>query len=364
MGGGIRGYSTGGESLTSAVVENNIITNNTAYGYDFFTGGGVSLGTGSTVRNNSFINNSSYYGSGAVHVGANSLVEGNFFLENVGHQPNTFTGAGALEVRDPSVIVRKNVFQQNSSGGIGGAFSGTATVYDNLFLGNATSQGYSTSYGGAAFLTGGSFINNTLVGNIADSHGPSGVYALAGTTVSNNIIVGGIGGVGISSDGSIAADFNNIWNNDLGAYDGFAVPGAHDIHLNPQFVGPDDYQLSAGSPSIDAGSNAAVPLGAVIDLDGNPRIIGIVDMGAYESPYSPLADFNGNGVVDAMDFVFWRKINGGNAAGYNTWRANFGRTFGSSGTLAIGAVPEPASLTLSAFLLIGGMLSLPRRAGR
>jgi len=37
------------------------------------------------------------------------------------------------------------------------------------------------------------------------------------------------------------------------------------------------------SPAIDAGDNAAIPVGFDFDYDGNPRIVGeIVDMGAYE----------------------------------------------------------------------------------
>jgi hypothetical protein len=286
QGGGIRGFSSfTNEPLTSAVVENNILQDN--FTYDWYGGGGVSLGINSIVRNNTFLHNSSRYGSGAVYVGAGSLVENNVFIENSASEPDSYRGAGAVEAHDASVIVRQNVFQQNSSGsgatGYGGGFSGTATVYDNLFLGNST-RGYNSGDGGAAYLTGGSFVNNTLVGNIGDSRGQaSGVYAAEGTIVCNNIIVGGIDGVGIYSDGSITADFNNVWNNDLGSYGGSAVPGTHDIHLDPLFLGSSNYRLSAVSPCIDAGSNAVVPFKAFIDIDGNPRITDTVDMGAYET---------------------------------------------------------------------------------
>jgi hypothetical protein len=39
-------------------------------------------------------------------------------------------------------------------------------------------------------------------------------------------------------------------------------------------------------------------------------------------------DYNGDNSVDAADYVWWRKNDGDNPAGYNTWRANFGRTGG------------------------------------
>jgi hypothetical protein len=63
-------------------------------------------------------------------------------------------------------------------------------------------------------------------------------------------------------------------------------------------------------------------------------------------------DYNHSGVVDAADYVLWRKdpaANGG-PTGYDTWRANFGKTSGlASGQTAI---PEPSALVL---LVIGSL---------
>jgi hypothetical protein len=39
---------------------------------------------------------------------------------------------------------------------------------------------------------------------------------------------------------------------------------------------------------------------------------------------SPDGDYNGNGVVDAADYVVWRDT-GGSQAAYDLWRANFGK---------------------------------------
>jgi hypothetical protein len=58
-------------------------------------------------------------------------------------------------------------------------------------------------------------------------------------------------------------------------------------------------------------------------------------------------DHNGDGKVDAADYVAWRDnpgANGGIPAGYNTWRANFGASSGAGA--GIGAVPEPASIVM------------------
>jgi MprA protease rhombosortase-interaction domain-containing protein len=64
-------------------------------------------------------------------------------------------------------------------------------------------------------------------------------------------------------------------------------------------------------------------------------------------------DYNDNGTVDAADYVLWRKdpsAFGGDPAGYNTWRTNFGSTSGSGAVLVGGAVPEPGAILL---ILIG-----------
>jgi hypothetical protein len=67
-------------------------------------------------------------------------------------------------------------------------------------------------------------------------------------------------------------------------------------------------------------------------------------------------DYNNNGVVDAADYVLWRK-NDGTPAGYHTWRTHFGQIAGSgAGATAIAAVPEPATLVLLKFAAAGWCL--------
>ena len=78
--------------------------------------------------------------------------------------------------------------------------------------------------------------------------------------------------------------------------------GTGNIDADPLFVksAGDDYLLSAGSPCIDSGTNAAVPEDVMTDLDGHERFVDdpespdcpqpgadcgappITDMGAYE----------------------------------------------------------------------------------
>jgi hypothetical protein len=90
-----------------------------------------------------------------------------------------------------------------------------------------------------------------------------------------------------------------------------------------------------------------------------------------KAPLGVPGDYNNNGVVDAADYVLWRK--GGplqnevdtpgtvNAADYTEWRARFGNPPGSGSVLGGGtAVPEPTSIGL--VMLMGLMATSSRRS--
>jgi hypothetical protein len=87
-------------------------------------------------------------------------------------------------------------------------------------------------------------------------------------------------------------------------------------------------------------------------------------MGAYSLVVAP-GDFNGDGSVDAADYVVWRSSHGSTAdlradgngdgsvddADYNVWRENFGTVYAAD-LLEIAAVPEPSALILVMAALI------------
>jgi serralysin len=94
------------------------------------------------------------------------------------------------------------------------------------------------------------------------------------------------------------------------------------------------------------------------------RIAGADDtIQLYELSLSIVAllpgDYNADGTVDAGDYIVWRKNPanyGGDPAGYNTWRANFGRTAGGA-SLSNATVPEPVSALL---LILGAAFGICR----
>ena len=73
----------------------------------------------------------------------------------------------------------------------------------------------------------------------------------------------------------------------------------------------------------------------------------------------PHGDFDHNGIVDAKDYVVWRKGLGSQyqPADFATWRANFGASAPGAG-VAAAMVPEPASVATLLGLML---LSLARR---
>jgi hypothetical protein len=246
-------------------------------------GGGIlnTKGGGPFLTNCGFLGNEADYGGGVYNYDGYDppLVENCTF----GHNTARYYGGGMLNWKSNPWLVNCT-FVGNSAGWYGGAMNNihgdNPVVLDNclLFRNSADKSAGAISSSGSSST----FRNCTLAANTA----PQGA-ALSCITVED------------SSESHVDISNCILWdeNDEILNTDNSAISimysnvrggwvGEGNLNADPGFVDPDqdNYHLSEGSPSIDAGSNLVVPLAILTDLDGNPRITGnAVDTGAYES---------------------------------------------------------------------------------
>lgn len=141
-----------------------------------------------------------------------------------------------------------------------------------------------------------------------------------------------------------------------------SASGSYNWGWTSDFTVMNDWASSANSGSIWFGDNAYPYQYKVAALVG---------------------DYNGDGTVNAADYVVWRKQQGTTASGlaadgngdgtvgaadYNIWRANLGNSLSGSGTgsglLISGAVPEPATAALAGAALVVIAARAARRVRR
>jgi hypothetical protein len=194
-------------------------------------------------------------------------------------------------------------------------------------------------------------INNTVTG--------LGSIAASGATLGTGGATGLAGD--LTSTGTLAIDIGGAVAN---SYDSWNVSGTATLSgvLSVDAIGgftPTAGQsftvLTAGSVSA-AGLTLGGPDAGLFTLVKNANSL-VLQAGAAPGV---LGDYNGNGVVDAADYVLWRKggplLNQGddpahvNQGDYTYWRSRLGATSGSG--LSGAAVPEPAA---AALLLIAGL---------
>ena len=293
-----------------------------------FSGNTAGLGAGmynaiistKTVTNCTFSGNMAAFKGGGMYNStlADTTVTNCMFLDNSAEGFQFFDGGGGMYNRTSNPTVTNCTFDGNtastSGGGMINSTDSCPTVTNCTFTGNTSGNGggmYSRQFSNPT-VTNCTFGGNTALNGHAlafdsfNQHGPSVL------TMTNCIL----------RDGG-----DEIWNNDgstIGinysdVQDGF--PGNGNIDADPLFVDPDngDYRLSAGSPCIDAGDNAAVPEGVLRDLDGNPRFIdstfvgtmATVDMGAYEYQRSVgVASGDGPWLRDVSTLLGWSAMPG------------------------------------------------------
>jgi hypothetical protein len=269
-----------------------------------------------TIRHVRFFDNRCTFGGGAGYVNASApkFISCDFVANQGGSYGGAFDCAGAGQV-----LFQDCSFIENVAARAGALefFQSQPRVTNCVFVGNrATGSG-----GGGAIWMGSSssavIRNVTVVGNFATVTS-AGIYNTGGSSSVANSIVWGNTGPGTTAEngvrsvgGSTSVTYSCVQG---------ITSGTGNIAVDPQMVdaASGNFHLGPTSPCIDVGSNAAVPAGVTLDLDGNPRIVEIpgvgggtpkapvVDMGAFEAQPAPPAcpaDFDGDGTVGASDLA-------------------------------------------------------------
>jgi hypothetical protein len=295
----------------SVTLSNTRVLSNTAFQW----GGGIYLiASSADVHNTTVVDNmAAWEGGGGICVEKSSAhITDSQVMSNTAN-----CCGGGIGAADSSLVLDGNRISHNRvdptsylGGGIYANHS-SATINANVILGNralagggiaAGDMGYvvtnnlvAQNFGGGILVRAGQIVNNTIRDNFSNDYGEYGdgllVSPLASpsfVTITNNIIVSNVYGIGSIGAGITTSLFyNDVWGNSTADYAGLA-PGTNDISVDPLLVPlmDDGYHLLPGSPCIDAGTNENAP---GVDLDGDPRPsdgdadgVAVVDIGADE----------------------------------------------------------------------------------
>jgi T5SS/PEP-CTERM-associated repeat protein len=199
--------------------------------------------------------------------------------------------------------------------------------------------------GGQFNFTGGTLVVGNFYGNLlqqggtlaaGDSPGLTtihGSYTLE-TGATLEIEIAGAGQPGVAYDRYEVSGFADLRGTlDVKLLDGFVPALGDSFAFLTGHAGFSSGFAATNLPTLPAG------LSWQLNPDGITVFLNVVAA-------TLAGDFNSNGVVDAADYVVWRKTNGTQVA-YDSWRSHFGQAAGSgSGTVSNAAVPEPSALVL------------------
>jgi len=239
-------------------------------------GGGVFCISSSPTLTNLIIqyNSAKYYGGGMYILDSSPIITNTTIDSNTGGQ----RGGGIYNSGSNPVIlnstIKNNIATSEKGGGICNN-SSSPTITNTLIFKNSSNQN-----GGAIFNENSStpvITNATIVYNSTNfTYAPGGIDGSC--TVNNSIIWGNMAG-GMSSNVSSGITYNYCLLENGTVSGNIIISNA-----NPRFIGVsvDNYRLNGWSPAVNVGSNTLYTSTSTVDLDGNTRKYGIIDLGAYE----------------------------------------------------------------------------------
>lgn len=296
------GYNAGALVMSRVFVYDSHFEGNTSLG----SGGAVRMGNvAGTITNSTFHANSSVGNGGAVF-----MARGNLY--NCEFTNNSGTEGGAVYANQNECIIDHCMFSGNTASTNGGAVwiddAGSMTncvvtnnsanlvgggVYIRLggsAIGSVLAYNTADSIGGGIHVVNAKVINSIITKNYAGKNGGAlsgdGNWLLANSIVFDNDAAGDNKNIQVVSNTATTAAANSAI--DATAYNAAAWTATNITTLDASpFVGGTgaDSLYSAKSALIDAGTLdfGIAALLPEVDLDGNKRIQGTIDLGPYET---------------------------------------------------------------------------------
>ena len=204
-------------------------------------------------------------------------------LDNLIAENQASYGAGLALGGNGTLTVRNNLIVDNVAGAQSAAFEmysgGDALIVDNVITGNRAPEIAAAKITVLSSTGRPYFVNNTFSDNTSPGSDISVIVGDNDARFDNNIATDDVECTGSRAPTFVANNVSTVSGLCAG------IVGANgNTSADPQFVDTvnDDYRLRLGSPSINAGDNAAPGLPAT-DIAGKPRVSeGVVDQGAYE----------------------------------------------------------------------------------
>ena len=261
-GGGI--YVEGG----APVIQNVAITGTLATD----RGGGIYINAGNVAIQNVVISGTiASDGAGLYLASGNTIAEE---LRVTGSMASD-QGGGVYHAAGTLTLTRSRIGENSAEVG-GGIYhpNGTLNLWNTFVYSNTASTGA----GGGVHHSGGTLdlINDTLYGNQAATTGGGYFDSGSGATVISNTIVAANsattgGGIYHTSAGTLAIDYNNIWNNAASSFPNSNVfIGLNSVSIDPLFVDAStgDLHITFESPCNDVADPTTF---LTTDIDGDLR---------------------------------------------------------------------------------------------
>jgi autotransporter-associated beta strand protein len=292
-----------------------------------------------------------------------------------GVQPNIVT----INNSTTTYVISGGEIQGSSLGGGGGLFlNGTGPVtIDSNYTAAAPIRNNKSGTGSTTF--NGDITNATSVTVNGGTLTLAGANTYAGNTTVNAGTLAVSGSSATLGAGDVTVDGGTL---DI-------MAGVADAIANTAMLSV----VSAGQVALAAGINEAVALLTLDGIEFTAGTYGSSTSGAtnagLENPDDYFTgdglltinsivagqpgDYNEDGLVDAADYVYWRKLLGGSTAlpnddtagvgedDYERWVDNFGEG-GGGGGIGGGGVPEPGTIALAMFAIFAGAAWSRRRA--